>query len=152
LTDLLRVAMQRHPSPLLLCCETLLPFLSDHSLHHLWQAGISLLPPLWLERFGGSGRATALAPFWCLLKERAESLRSVHSRDQERWILDQAVRDCTVPEAGQGSLIGFGKILPPQGEVCGRRHQQTFNDPSLVLESKEPWARTFLTPASGIIS
>jgi putative transposase len=132
-TDLLRVAMERHSFPLLLRCETFLPYLSAHCLHHMRQVGISLIPPLWLDRLEGSGRATALAPLWRALRQRAESLRTPHSHVEEKWILHQAIRDCKGLVPGQESLIRFGTILPAHSGVDGWKTQAMFNDPSLAV-------------------
>lgn len=131
-TDLLRVAMERHPFPLLLRCETFLPYLSGQWLHHLRQTGISLIAPPWLDKREGSGRATALAPLWRALKQGAEPLRSAHARAHEQWILHQAIRRCSGLGTQQGSLIPLETTFPPSTETCCSRNQDVFNDPSLA--------------------
>lgn len=111
-TDLLRVAMESHPLPLLLQCETFLPFLSSSCLRRLQQDGISLVAPIWPEKIAGSSRATALSPLWRSLKNRADALRSAHSQADEQWILQQSIHLCHGPSASQAPQENFGNNWP----------------------------------------
>jgi putative transposase len=141
-TDLLRVAMETHPLPFLLRCETLLPYLSSRCLSALKQAGISFVRPLWLDQLEGSGRATALAPLWSSLKQSAQTLRSVHSQASEEWILHQAIlfghRMVHSPET-------CGKNSSAEGGDWGSMHWQAVNDPAMVASQMCFKGRSFLT-------
>jgi len=105
-TNLIRVAVERHPLPLLLRCETFLPFLSMNSLRLLHQQGVSFMAPHWPENREGSGRSTILSPLWKQLKLAAEAMRLSHSQAQEQWILQQAILCCEEQTHHPASQIG----------------------------------------------
>jgi putative transposase len=93
-TNLIRVAMESHPLPLLLRSETFLPFLSLNYLRLLHQEGVSFMAPHWPEKTGGLGRSTLLAPLWKQLKCVGEAMRLSHSQVHEQWIVHQAILYC----------------------------------------------------------
>jgi putative transposase len=100
-TAVLQRAMQKHPLPLSLRCETFLPLLSDRFLACLNQDAVALVAPLWLDRQrgGGAGRATLLAPLWRCLKQRAADLQFGDGDASNEWVLDQALKTLPNPLA-----------------------------------------------------
>jgi putative transposase len=110
-TSVLRVAMEKHPLPLILRSETFLPYLSQRCLGSLQQEGISLARPLWLNRMEGSGRATVLTPIWTALKQWAQSLQTGQSQANEECLLHQAISH---HNGVLNSQARKGKTLPGQ--------------------------------------
>ena len=89
----LQRAMQKHPLPISLRCESFLPLLSDRFLACLNQKAVAVVAPLWLDRQrgGGAGRATLLAPLWRSLKQRSAELKLGHADATDEWVLNQAL-------------------------------------------------------------
>ena len=138
----LRGAMETHPLPLLLRCETVLPYVSSGCLSGLLRAGISVVSPLWLRSLEGSGRATVLAPLWSVLKQAAEPLRSAHAPRTEASILDQVIREgnerlAKQRDSGQGcSPLALGPATTLWAGI---------NDGRLARQEAAGQSRSFLT-------
>lgn len=141
-TRVLQGAMKAHPLPLLLRCETVLPYTSTGCLSALRRAGISVMSPLWLGSLEGSGRATVLAHLWTSIKQAAEPLRSAHPPRSEASILDQVIRE------GNEQLArarDSGKGWPPLGLNPARTTWAEINDAWLIRQEAEGQPRSFLT-------
>jgi putative transposase len=140
---LLRGAMQNHPLPLLLRCETFLPFVSSRCLGGLARAGINVVRPFWPASLEGVGRATALASLWTRLKEAAVLARTPHASRREASILDQVVREANERRAQERE---FGKDLSALGLDPAGRTPEGLNDWTWSSRQAEAQARSFTTP------
>jgi transposase-like protein len=141
-THMLRGAMDTHPLPLLLRCETVLPYVSSACLSALTRAGVSVVSPLWLRSPQGSGRATVLAPLWSGLKQAAEPLRSAAAPRSEASILEHVIREANQRlarerDSRQGWL--------PLGLEPARTPWAVINDGRPASEEAAGQARSFLT-------
>lgn len=131
--DVLKVAMEKHPLPLSLRCETFLPLLSDRFLSCLKQEAICMVGPLWLDRPQGVGRATLLAPLWRSLKLWARTLQTGHPHANEEWVLNEAISNLNVMIADNTCSI---QDSINDGRAFDLAVGQAINDPSPVLARK----------------
>ncbi|MBM5815224.1 MAG: hypothetical protein FJ083_01135 [Cyanobacteria bacterium K_Offshore_surface_m2_239] len=146
-TRVLWGAMETHPLPLLLRCETVLPYVSSRCLRDLLRAGISVVGPLWLGSLQGSGRSTVLSPIWTGLKQAAEFLRSAHGPRSEASILDQVIREGNERMArDRDSDEGSSSLgLEPVRLPAARTLWAGFNDARPILPEVEDQSKSFLT-------
>jgi putative transposase len=131
--DVLKVAMEKHPLPLSLRCETFLPLLSDRFLGSLRQEAICIVGPLWLDRPQGVGRATLLAPLWRSLKLWARRLQAGNPHANEEWVLNEAISNLNVSIADN---ICSNQVSINDGSAFGLVIGQEINDPSATLARK----------------
>lgn len=142
-TEVIKVAIDRHPPPLILHCETFLPYLSPSFLSSLQNKGITPNGPDWLARSKGAGRETRLYAIWRAMKQWAETLRSDQPQAGEEWVIQQASLRHNLAMSANAS---FGKYLPEMGSEMGQMVANVINDQPTTTVQAFPEIRRFLTP------
>jgi len=142
-TEVIKVAIDRHSPPLILHCETFLPYLSLAFLSSLQNQGITPIGPDWLARSKGAGRETRLYAIWRAMKQWAKTLRSDQPQAGEEWVIQQASLRHNL---AMSANAGFGKDWPEVGSVMGLMVANVINDEPTTTGQPFPEIRRFPTP------
>ena len=91
--EILKMAFDKHPLPLILRSESYLPLLNNNFLGLLQSKAISFVPPLWIDQLKGCSRETLLSPLWKALKQEVRSLQKSCPDANDEWLLNQAIKN-----------------------------------------------------------
>jgi len=88
-----KIAMDKHPLPLILASESYLPLLNVYFLRLLESKAISFLAPRWIFQHKGLGRSTMLSPLWKTLKQQARELQISYPDANPEWCLGRVIKN-----------------------------------------------------------
>lgn len=91
--EVFKIAMEKHPLPLIVRSESYLPLLNEYFMRLLESKAISFLEPSWLTHYKGPGRPTLLSPLWNVLKKQVKELRQLHPAANAEWLLKQSIEN-----------------------------------------------------------
>jgi putative transposase len=89
--EVFKVALDKHPLPLILRSESYLPLLNIYFVRLLESKAISFMGPCWISQHKGPGRSTLLSPLWKSLKEQVRDLQLSYAESNAEWLLTKVI-------------------------------------------------------------
>jgi hypothetical protein len=91
--ELFKIAMNKHPLPLILRSESYLPLFNEYFLRLLESKAITFMEPRWISQHKGPGRSTLLSPLWKFLKVQVRGLQELYPDATSEWLFNKVIED-----------------------------------------------------------